>query len=64
MDPHIPPDILPEEYGGLKPKFDNTWWYEELKAEEEIFEGKKLLTSCFQKRVITCFIIKYLIKLE
>lgn len=34
---HIPKDILPVEYGGTQPTFDNTKWREQIIRDEQYF---------------------------
>jgi hypothetical protein len=41
----ISPEILPAEYGGKKPGFDNKAWRLSLLASEDKFIGKYVLTG-------------------
>lgn len=39
MHKHIPKNILPLEYGGTQPAFDNTLWRENILQSEEYFHN-------------------------
>jgi hypothetical protein len=41
----ISPDILPAEYGGTKPSFDNRTWRLSLLANEDMFVGECIVKS-------------------